>query len=96
MNKEEIQGLLDKFKNTLENYEIDRKCGQLSVDSIYHLFPTEQQKIISCIENLQQENKELHNKIDKAIEYAEQLEHSEWVSFGRKIILEILKGDVND
>ena len=28
-----------------------------------------------CIENLQQENQELHNKIDKAIEYIESKEY---------------------
>ena len=31
-------------------------------------------------------------KVDKAIEYIKQLEHSEWITFGRKILLEILQG----
>ena len=31
-------------------------------------------------------------KVDKAIDYIEQLEHSEWITFGRKILLEILQG----
>ena len=34
----------------------------------------------------------LSSQIDKAIAYIEQLEHSDWITFGRKILLEILKG----
>ena len=42
---------------------------------------------------LRVENKELKDRIDKAVEYIEQLEESEWRCFGRKILTEILKGD---
>ena len=38
------------------------------------------------------ENADMKRKIDKAIEYIKQLEHSEWITFGRKILLEILQG----
>ena len=34
----------------------------------------------------------LQDRINKAIEYIKQLEHSEWITFGRKILLEILQG----
>ena len=43
--------------------------------------------------NLRVENKELQDRIDKAVEYIEQLEENEWRCFGRKILTEILKGD---
>ena len=39
------------------------------------------------------EIKELKGRIDKAVEYIEQLEENEWRCFGRKILTEILKGD---
>lgn len=42
---------------------------------------------------LQEENSRYERKIDKAIGYIEQLEHSNWITFGRKILLEILKGE---
>lgn len=35
----------------------------------------------------------LEDRINKAIAYIEQLEHSDWVSFGRTILLDILKGE---
>ena len=38
------------------------------------------------------EIKELKGRIDKAVEYIEQLEENEWRCFGRKILIEILKG----
>ena len=43
-------------------------------------------------DELREENQQLKDRIDKAIGYINQLEHSEWVSFGRTILLEILKG----
>lgn len=61
---EEIEELLHWFDNTLKNYELDKKSGQLSVDSIYHLFPNQQQIIIYTIKDLQQ-------RISKAVEYIE-------------------------
>jgi hypothetical protein len=42
---------------------------------------------------LEKENKQLKDRIEKAAEYIEQLGHSEWASFGRMILLEILKED---
>ena len=35
---------------------------------------------------------ELEKRNEKAIEYIKQLEHSEWITFGRKILLDILNG----
>lgn len=61
MNKE-IEELLHWFDNTLKSYELDKKTGQLTTDSIYPLFPSQQEIIISTIKDLQQ-------RIDKAIEY---------------------------
>ena len=42
--------------------------------------------------SLHLEIKELKDRIDKAVEYIEQLEENEWRCFGRKILTEILKG----
>ena len=44
----------EKFKKKLESYEIDKKCGQLSVDSICHLFPNEVETILNYIEELEE------------------------------------------
>ena len=38
---EEIKDILNKFDKVLENYELDKKFKQFSVDSICHLFPYE-------------------------------------------------------
>ena len=48
---EEIKYILDKFDEVLENYELDKKLGQMSVDSICHLFPSE---IITIKDYIQQ------------------------------------------
>lgn len=42
---------------------------------------------------IEKENEELKERINKAIEYIEQLEQNEWEKFGRTILLEILKGE---
>lgn len=55
----EIKEILNKFDKVLENYELDKKFGQMSVDSICHLFPNEMTIIKDCITNLQEENEEL-------------------------------------
>ena len=52
----------------------------------------EQNLFVGRAIKLEEENKELQNRINKAIDYIEQLEHSEWITFGRKILLEILQG----
>ena len=73
MNKEEITKILNKFDKVLENYELDKKFGQLSVDSIYSLFPTEMIVIKDYIEYLEQalldikeyiENYEIIDQVD--------------------------------
>ena len=58
MNKD-IEKLKEKLKKILENYEIDKKIGQLSVDSIYHMFPTESKILLDYIEQLQNNWNEL-------------------------------------
>lgn len=45
---------------------------------------------------LQEENGRYERIIDKAIAYIEGLEENEWISFGRIILFNILKGDEND
>ncbi len=67
--KDEIKEILDKFDKVLENYELDKKWGQMSVDSICHLFPNEMIIIKNYITNLQVEkdslddyNRHLHNE----------------------------------
>ena len=57
----ELQKILDKFDYILKNYELDKKIGQMSVDSICHLFPNEMIAIKDYITNLQE-------KYDKALE----------------------------
>ena len=61
---EEIKNILDKFDKVLENYELDKKCGQISTDSICHLFPSE---IITIKDYIQQKEniiKEVREKIE--------------------------------
>lgn len=43
-----------KFKEKLESYEIDKKFGQLSIDSICHLFPNEVEVLLKYIEELEE------------------------------------------
>lgn len=50
-------------------------------------------ELLNELENWKEETQQLKDRINKAIEYINQLEHSEWVSFGRTILLEILKGE---
>lgn len=52
---EDIEKLKDKLKKTLENYELDKKFGQLSVDSIYSMFPTESKILLDYIEYLEKQ-----------------------------------------
>ena len=47
-------------------------------------------------EQLQQENKELHNKIDKAIEYLINPPKKIWEGHSIDEVVRILKGDVDD
>ena len=56
-------------------------------------------QLLDYITNLQEKYEEADNdrhklfeQKEKAIEYIKQLEHSEWITFGRKILLNILNG----
>ena len=63
--KDEIKEILDKFDKVLENYELDKKWGQMSTDSICHLFPSEMVAIKDYITNLQEENERLKDTMSK-------------------------------
>ena len=54
---EEMKNIMDKFDKILENYEIDKKCGQITIDSIYHLFPSEIEIIKGYIKELEEYKK---------------------------------------
>ena len=58
---EKIKEILNKFERCLENYEHDKAFGQLSVESICHLFPISQQTLKNYIIDLQQKNERLNN-----------------------------------
>lgn len=94
MNDEDIKKILDKLKITLQNYELDKKTGRLSVDSIYSLFPTEQIQIINCIENLQREKNilkaELHYYKNTLIKY---VRHEELSTGQLKTIVNFMELD---
>ena len=62
---EEIEILKDKLKKKLENYELDKKIGQLSVDSIYSLFPNESKTLLDYIEQLQNNWNELKKWLEE-------------------------------
>ena len=71
MNKDKWETIKFKFEQTLKSWEIDKKCNQFTVDSVCSLFPTELEAIINYIEELQQENQQLKDRINKAIENIE-------------------------
>lgn len=62
---EEIKDILNKFDKVLENYELDKKFKQFSVDSICHLFPNEMLTIKSTIDNQKEEIDRLNNIISQ-------------------------------
>ena len=74
----EIEKLFKKFDIILENYELDKECGQLSIDSICHLFPTEIMDLKQYIEDLQHQLKEKDKVIDEAIKLANDILVSGW------------------
>ena len=76
MNKE-IEKLFKKFDIILKNYELDKKFGQLSVDSICHLFPTEIINLKQYIQELQHQLEE-KNKVINEIKNALTNYKSEW------------------
>lgn len=108
----EIKEIIDKFDRVLKNYELDKKVGNLSVDSICHLFPSEMITIKDCITNLQEENDrhfkeairyenacdELEIRIDKAIEYIKEKSLFDGDLSYKEVsyLLNILEGDEND
>ena len=75
MNKEEvhrIKDIKDIFNKKLEHFELDKKLGQLSIDSIYSLFPTDIELLLDYINNLETENEKLKSKVKYWVDiYAE-------------------------
>ena len=87
---EQIQKILiDLLANQLENENQIIHNFLVDLKLIIDSYETK----IESLEILQQENTNLKERIDKAIAYIEKLEHSDWITFGRKILLEILKGE---
>lgn len=84
----EIKEILDKFDKVLENYELDKKFGQMSVDSICHLFPSEMVAIKDYITNLQKENDKL-KKLEYKFFYCSEDEESftleDYLELGNKV-----------
>ena len=70
MNEDKWEVIKFKFERTLQNWEIDKKCNQFTIDSIHSLFPNEIEVIINYIEELQQELTDYKERNEKAIEYA--------------------------
>lgn len=68
---EDIEKLKAKLKKKLDNYELDKKFGQLSVDSIYSMFPTESKILLDYIEQLQNNWNELMEDIPHILEMVE-------------------------
>ena len=72
MKEEMWEAIKIKLEKTLENYEIDKKIGQLTTDSLCTLFPTEMQAIIDYINNLQSQLKVKEKAEKEFIKYLEE------------------------
>lgn len=99
MNKEEIErikDLKDIFNKKLENYELDKKFGQLSIDSVYSLFPIEIKLLLDYINQLEEENIQLKIQLlekkcsDKDIEYKEKIKLQQKVNQLESILNEMI------
>lgn len=73
---EDIQKILNKFDVILKNYELDKAFGQMSVDSICHLFPSEILTIKNYIETYENMRKEAIKELSK--EYKNLPDIDEW------------------
>ena len=60
---EEISKILYKFDRTLENYELDKKVGQPSIESIYFLYPSEMITIKNYIRQKENIIKEVREEV---------------------------------
>ena len=85
---EEINKILDKFDRTLEKYELDKKVGQPSIDSIYFLYPSEMITIKNYIRQKENIIKEVREKVE---ELAKLYDDNYTVSDKAKDILELIK-----
>lgn len=87
MNKEVIEfikELKEKLNKKLENYELDKAFGRLSVDSIYSLFPTESKMLLDYINQLE-------TNIKDAIELMYDMDWNEWENGAEIRIQQILE-----
>ena len=89
----EIEELFKKFDIILENYELDKTLGQLSVDSIYHLFPTEIIDLKKYIQDLQHQLEEKDKVIDEVKNYCKS--KSKFNCFGDSLTEKVLNTYVN-
>mgnify|MGYP006325579179 FL=1 len=78
MKEDKWEVIKFKFEQTLKSWEIDKKCGQITPDSIYSLFPTEIEAIIDYVNNLQSQLKAKEEVIKEAREYVEKCKHLNW------------------
>ena len=62
--KQDIDKIIEKFNIVLKNYEIDKKFGQITPESIYSLWPNEMEKLIEYIHYLEEDNKRLRQKLN--------------------------------
>lgn len=85
MNKEERETIT-------EREEFIKICGILAYSDTH---PTDCKYITSFIVGLGKEIEELHNKIDKCLEYLEDKNNVEWIKIDK--LLQVLKdSDVDD
>ena len=93
MNEEKWQVIKAKFETVLEWYEYDKKTGQLTVDSLCTLFPTELKAIIDYIDELEQENHQLKDRIEKVMKYLNDNRDTCYMDEDINYLLKILKGE---
>lgn len=79
MDEKDIESLKEKLKKKLENFEIDKKIGQFSVDSIYSMFPTESKILLKYIENIEKENRKLKQNIKKIKKRISEIDFDKYV-----------------
>ena len=90
MNKEEIKEVIKKLQKG-DNFNYYTNYGYA-----YSLLISDADTIIDYFEGMEQENKELHNKIDKAIEYLVNPVEKIWEGHSIDEVVRILKGDVDE
>lgn len=85
---EDIKNIILRLKKTLENYE---KIGQLSDDSVYSMFPTENKLLLDYITQLQNNWNELKKWLEEKMSVYEHKEASNFYVVFEK--MQELQGD---